>query len=86
MKIKLLKHFITQSNLRGIDINISKKILIKPDQIVDDIDGNKIAQKKYFDKELKKECMIRIVFRKEQDTLIGITVYKTSKINKYWRK
>jgi len=47
------------------------------------INGLKIAQKIcHID---NKQYLIRAIFREKKDLIIGITVYKTSKIKKYWK-
>jgi len=82
MKIKLLKHIEDQANERGISIKDVKETLSNPEQIVPDSGNLKVAQKKYY--EDNKEHLIRVIFREEKSLRIGVTVYKTSKINKYW--
>ncbi len=43
-------------------------------------------QGKYFDPVLKKEMVLRIIGIKEQTALKVVTVYKTSKFDKYWKE
>lgn len=83
MKIVLLNHLKFQAEERSIDIKLVKSTLSKPDQIVPDGKGLMAAQKKYFDS--GKEYLLRVIFKEELNTKVGITVYKTSKIDKYWR-
>ena len=83
MKIKLLKHLKEQAKERDIDIKLIKEILSNPEQIAPEINGLKIAQKIcHID---NKQYLIRAIFREKKDLIIGITVYKTSKIKKYWK-
>lgn len=84
MKIKLLKHLKEQAKEREIDVKFIKETLLNPEQIVSESTGLKIAQRKFF--ENKKQYLIRVIFGEEKDLIIGITVYKTSKIKKYWRE
>lgn len=84
MKYKLLPHLERQAREREINLKIIKETLINPQQIVPEPKGLKIAQNKYHDKENNKDYLIRVIFREERDLRIGITVYKTSKIKKYW--
>jgi len=84
-KFILLKHLRTQAKEREIDTKLIEDTFSNPQQIVPETKGLKVAQSKYFDKIRKKEYLIRIIFREEQDLRIGITTYKTSKIKKYWR-
>ncbi len=83
MKIKLLKHLKEQAKERDIDIKLIKEILSNPEQIAPEINGLKIAQK--ICPINNKQYLIRAIFREKKDLIIGITVYKTSKIKKYWK-
>lgn len=83
MKIILLNHLKAQAKERSIDLKLVEDAILNPEQIVPDLRGLKVAQKKCFDK--KKEYLIRVIFKETISARIGITVYKTSKINKYWK-
>jgi len=83
MRIKLLRHVSEQAKERGIDMGLIKETLSNPEQIVPDLKGLKTAQRKYLDKD--KQYLIRVIFNEEKGLRIGITVYKTSKLKKYWR-
>jgi len=85
MKVILLNHLKSQAKEREIDIKLVEDTLSNPEQIVPESRGLKVAHKKYFDSNKNKEYLIRVIFREEQDLRIGITVYRTSKIKKYWR-
>jgi hypothetical protein len=85
MKVILLDHLKSQAKERGIDIKLVEDTLSNPEQIIPDIKGLQVAHKKYFDGNKNKEYLIRVIFREEQGLRIGITVYSTSKIKKYWR-
>jgi len=85
MKFILLNHLKIQAKERDISIGLIEDALSNPEQIVPDLKGLMAAHKKYFDTENKKEYLIRVIFREEHAVRIGITVYKTSKIKKYWR-
>jgi hypothetical protein len=85
MKVVLLNHLKSQAKERGIDIKLVEDTLSNPEQIIPDIKELKVAHKKYFDGSKNKEYLIRVVFREEQGLRVGITVYRTSKIKKYWR-
>jgi hypothetical protein len=84
MKFRLLKHVIEQAKERDISIKVVEEIISKPEQVVPDEKGLKVAQNKYMQK--NKEYLIRVVFREEEATRIGITAYVTSKVKKYWRQ
>ena len=82
MKIRLLKHLKEQAKEREINIKLIEETLSNPEQIVPEIKGLKVAQKKHLIDD--KQYLIRIIFKEEKDLRVGITVYKTSKIKKYW--
>ena len=82
MKIRLLKHLKEQAKEREINIKLIEETLSNPEQIVPEIKGLKVAQKKHLIND--KQYLIRIIFKEEKDLRVGITVYKTSKIKKYW--
>ena len=83
MKIILLKHLAFQAEERGINIELVKSALSNPDQTVLNGKGLKVAHRKYLDN--GQEYLLRVIFKEEKETRIGITVYRTSKIDKYWR-
>ncbi len=83
MKVKLLKHLKDQLKERRINLKFIKETLSNPEQIVPEAKGLKIAQKRYSID--NKQYLIRVIFREKKDLRIGITVYKTSKIRKYWK-
>ena len=82
MKIKLLEHLKEQAIEREIDLKLIKETLLNPEQITPEGKELKIAQKRHFFK--NKKYLIRVIFREEKDLRVGVTVYKTSKIKKYW--
>jgi hypothetical protein len=77
MDFEFSKHALEQMELRGISKDIVKKILVKPEQIRNE-DGNKVYQS------MVKEYLIRIFVNEKKNPKLIITVYKTSKIKKYY--
>jgi hypothetical protein len=63
--------------IRGISESIISDIVNKPEKMMNDLQGNIIAQKKI------DEYLYRVIYRKENTNRIVITAYKTSKISKY---
>lgn len=69
---------------RRLDKRIVITVINRPDQKF--IIGDKIIfQSKYFDKTHGKEMLIRIIVIEAFKDLKVITLYKTSKISKYWK-
>ncbi len=73
------KHALEQMQLRGIRKSIVKDILTKPDQIKEE-KGNKIYQSIVSE----GKYLIRIFVDTDTEPNVVITVYKTSKISKYY--
>ena len=48
--------------------------------------GRVIVQNKYYDDEEKKEMLLRVIGIETPEKFDVISVYKTSKISKYWMK
>ena len=79
MNFEFSKHALEQMELRKISKNVVEKILSKPEQIKDE-EGKKVYQSiaengKY---------LIRIFVNDKKNPNLVITVYKTSKIRKYY--
>ncbi len=86
LKIIFTEHAREQLRERKISQELVEEVLKDPEQVVQDAEGNPIAQSRYFDKEEGKEMLLRVFYREEQGTRRVITVYKTSRIRKYWKQ
>jgi len=82
MKHIFSKHALEQMELRGIDRKTVEKILAKPQQTIIE-KGKKIVQSTTPFK-AKPKHLIRIFVNTEKNPNVVITVYKTSKIDKYY--
>jgi len=85
-KIVITKHALFESKRRDIPLILLKKYIKKPQQIIPLKQNKFVYQSKYFDKIYNKEMLIRIIITGSEKEHKVITVYKTSKIEKYWRK
>jgi len=56
-----------------------------PGQKTDGKKNRTVIQGAYYDRKYNKQMLIRIVGDELDDTFHVITVYRTSKIEKYWR-
>ena len=70
---------------RGIDVKLVQAALEHPDQVVISTGGRKIIHKRYREGHSHKEYLLRIFAEEHQVEWIIRTVYRTSKISKYWR-
>lgn len=85
MEIELLLHAERQLKERNIGLKEVKESLKKPDQIVEGSSaGRKVAQKIF--KKGGKKFLYRVVFKKENAKCLVITVYRTTKIEKYLKE
>lgn len=70
---------------RDISFQTVESILNSPKQIVLDASGNRVYQSKV-DFEPGKSYLVRVVVNEEGDMPLVVTVYRTSRIEKYWRE
>jgi hypothetical protein len=84
MKIEFTNHALDEIKRRGFDIEQLKRVLSSPGQIVDSFNNRKVYQEliEFID---KKKYVVRIIVEETGDSLRVVTVYKSSKISKYWR-
>ncbi len=85
MKIIITKHADFEAERRGIKEELIKAVVENPQQKASSKKGRVIVQSKYYDEEINKEMLLRVVGIETQDKFEVVTVYKTSKISKYWK-
>jgi len=71
---------------RGISEHEVKDVIKNPDQVIEYEKKRLVYQKKSFDRAQNKWYLFRVILEKSNKNVIVITVYKTSKIAKYWRE
>jgi len=69
---------------RGITEELIKFVVKNPQQKLPSKKGRVILQNKYYDQIEKKEMILRVVGIEGPEKFNVLTVYKTSKIGKYW--
>ena len=69
---------------RGIDIKLVRSALEKPDQIIT-MGKQKIIHKLYQETSRHKEYLLRVFIEDFEEEQVIRTVYRTSKVSKYWR-
>lgn len=84
MNYQLSLHAREQVEQREILLSFLESVLESPQQIIVQSDGTKAYQSQ-LDWGAGKVYLLRIVVRDDVDPLLVVTVYKTSKIKKYWR-
>ena len=83
-EFELSKHCQEEAIRRSIPIEFIKNILLSPQQIIETSSDRHIYQSKVaFDN--SKEYLVRLIVEDTATIKRVITVYRTSKIQKYWR-
>jgi hypothetical protein len=85
MKFEISRHAHEEMERRGIPLHIVETIMQNPQQVVEEY-GNKKAYQSIIKIELLKDYLVRVIVKDTIDPAKVITVYKTSKIEKYWRQ
>jgi hypothetical protein len=85
MKFEISRHAHEEIKRRGIPLKIVEAVLQNPQQIVDEY-GNKKAYQSIIKIKTKKDYLVRVIVNDTIDPAKVVTVYKTSKIVKYWRQ
>ncbi|MBC8321342.1 MAG: DUF4258 domain-containing protein [Bacteroidetes bacterium] len=81
MNFKYSKHAIEQIDHRNLDIKLIDEILENPDRIIVDATGLSIYQK--LDIINQKPYLYRIFVNTKKNPPLIVTVYRTSKLEKY---
>ena len=82
MGIKYTKHAMVTLEERGIEKGMVRDLPKDPQQVVKATAGKEIAQGIF--KRAGKDFLLRVVYKREGETIKVITTYWTSKIEKYW--
>ena len=94
MKLKFLekkvnyivsKHAQKEMNRREIILETVSRIMENPDQIVEEYGGKK-AYQSIIDYGFDSKYLVRVIVNDSVIPMVVVTVYRTSKINKYWRE
>lgn len=81
--VEWMEHAKFEVARRGIDSKLVDEVVKNPEQKI--LQGARVVcQKRYFDKALEKEMLLRVIVEIEKSIKI-ITVYKTSQIERYWK-
>lgn len=86
MQIEITEHAMFEASRRNITEEVIKSVIENPQQKISSKKGRVILQKKYYDKVESKDMLLRIIGIDSIERFKVITVSKTSKIDKYWKK
>lgn len=85
MKFEITRHAQEEMSRREIPATLVDAVLQNPQQIVDEY-GNKKAYQSIIVSGTGKDYLVRVIVNDAVMPRRVVTVYKTSKINKYWRQ
>ena len=84
MKFKISQHASEEMQRRAIPLTLLETVLQNPQQVVSEYGGKKAYQSRV-DFGEGKIFLLRAIVDDKVEPAIVITVYRTSKISKYWR-
>jgi len=85
VKLRLSNHAAEELVRRKIPETLLDELLSKPQQVIEEKDGL-VAYQSQFDFGEEKVYLLRAIVDEKQDANLVVSVYKTSKIDKYWRQ
>lgn len=85
MEYKISRHAQTEMERRNISLPQVESVLDSPQQILLEREGRKVYQSKV-EFGNGKIFLLRVIVADDVDPKVVITVYRTSKIEKYWSK
>ena len=85
MNFKFSRHVEEEIERRKIPKDLIESVLQNPQQIVEEYESKKAYQAK-IDFGGGKIYLLRVIVADEIDPAVVVTVYRTSKIKKYWRE
>ena len=85
MKFRISRHASEEMQRRSISLEMIESVLNGPQQVVTDPEGKSVYQSK-IDFPSGKAYLVRVIVAEEADTSVVVTVYRTGKVEKYWRK
>ena len=85
MSFKFSRHVEGEIKRIKISANFVESVLQNPQQIVEEY-GNKKAYQSKVDFGEGKVYLLRVIVADNVDPAIVVTVYRTSKVKKYWRE
>ena len=84
MEVILSAHAVFEAKRRDIDEKLIQSMVMEPQQKISSKKWRVVVQGRYFDHIENKEMLLRIIGKETPDKFEVITIYKTSKIKKYW--
>lgn len=83
MRARFSNHALDEMEARGISREIVEQVLATPEQIVPASNDNRIHQSRIVFG--NKTFLVRVIVDETREPPVVVTVYRTSKIDRYWR-
>ena len=84
MKSRFSQHALDEMVLRGLSRETVELVLSAPEQIVPASNGNRAYQSRLVFG--RKTFLVRLIVDEERQPPVVVTLYRTSKIDKYWEE
>jgi len=84
VEIRWLLHARQRYEERGIRETLVRQTVREPEQEFGH-GTHRVFQRRYYDATRRKEYLVRVFVEVKQGTILIRSVYRTSKIRKYWR-
>ncbi|OGW92088.1 MAG: hypothetical protein A3D28_03345 [Omnitrophica bacterium RIFCSPHIGHO2_02_FULL_63_14] len=84
MRLEWMVHARQRLDERGISESLVQKTVREPQQVIGH-GAHRIFQTRFVDSKRKKEYLVRVFAEVRRDAVVIRSVYRTSKVHKYWR-
>ncbi len=80
----IIDHAEAQMRRRGIKVSVVRKILLDPEQVLEVRPGRVVLQSRVIFE--NRSRLVRIFIDVDESPMRVVTVYRTSKVDKYWSR
>ncbi len=81
--VRWTRHALQNLSDREIDRSVAEATLDEPEFAVPDPPDRQILMRRYFDRVLRQEMLLRMIVEDAANETVVITIYKTSQIGRY---
>ena len=85
-RIVISDHARFEMQRRGISEDAVLEVALAPEQVVPSSGQREIRQSLVEDALTGKTMLLRLVVVRDEETIFVVTAYKTSKVEKHWRR
>ena len=84
MRIQFSDHALERMRSRNLTTDQIKEAIKNPDEHFNNQIGT-VIHKILNEDEFQEKCLLRVFYKEDEDRIVIISAYKTSKIEKYWK-